>query len=134
MNTVEKPKPTAHKLKGLHVKRTKIVKELDDMHANYEGIKAAIEAMDKKIEAKRLELQEVDAEIEEVRQGGPIVTEHAILRYMERVMGIDLQAVADDIMRPGVVEAIGGLVNAKIPHPDGYRLVVRDRAVVTIEG
>lgn len=131
---VEKPKPTAHELKGLHVKRAKLVKELDEMQSNYANIDEALRALNRKLEAKQQELGELDSKIAEIKSGNPVVTEHAILRYIERVMGVDLQAVVDDIMRPEVSEAIGSLVNAKIPHPDGYRLVVRDRAVVTIEG
>lgn len=64
----------------------------------------------------------------------PIVTEHAMLRFLERVYGIDLDMVRDTILDPGLVSAVNQFKSGKFPI-EGYdcRAVVKDRTIVTIE-
>jgi hypothetical protein len=65
----------------------------------------------------------------------PVVTEHALLRYVERVMGVDLDEIRAQILNESAVGLINQLRTAKIPmrQGSGFRLVVRDRTVVSIE-
>ncbi len=130
----ERKPPAAHELKGLKTRRAKVAKELADLNTNYANVEEALKAIARKIDAKTAELGEIDQQIDEVKKSGPVVTEHAMLRYLERVMGIDLGQVAEDILTPEIVDQIGTLANATIPHPNGCKLVVRDRVVVTVEG
>ncbi len=60
-----------------------------------------------------------------------VVSEHALLRYLERVKGINMEEIRQEILQPEVVQAIqhfrGGLIPA-----NGFRLRVRDKTVTTI--
>lgn len=67
-----------------------------------------------------------------VLQRDLIVSDHAIVRYMERVADMDIESV-----KQGIVERIEGSVRAigagKFPLGDGLQAVVKDNVVVTIE-
>ena len=62
----------------------------------------------------------------------PIVSEHALLRYIERVYGIDLDELRGKILNPQTKEWIEQFGSGKIPS-DGCRLIVKNRVVVTVE-
>lgn len=62
------------------------------------------------------------------------VTDHAVLRYMERVMGVDVDGIRRQIGREAAEAA------ALIPLGDpcaivvtGMRMVIEDRRIVTVE-
>lgn len=62
------------------------------------------------------------------------LSEHAILRYFERVVGIDTDAIkplifTEDMME--LIETLGG-EKGKYPHKDGFMVVIKDNVVVTI--
>ena len=62
----------------------------------------------------------------------PMVTEHAYLRYFERVCGFDLEAIRQAMLDEQTLALIRFQPSGKFPK-DGYRLVVKDGDVVTVE-
>ena len=60
-----------------------------------------------------------------------IVSEHALLRYIERVIGIDLKDIEDNILNEADKENIKSLGNCKYPK-DGFKLIVKNNVVTTI--
>jgi len=95
----------------------------------------------KKIEVltKQKECAEITKEIGKIKNTissistSPIVSEHAILRYLERVNGIDVFAIEKEILSASVlkiIETLGG--NGKYPLDNGYKAVIKDNVVVTI--
>ena len=68
-----------------------------------------------------------------LRKGKVGVTAHALLRFLERVDGVDISGaverlVPDDL--EGQINVVGG--NGKFPGPKGYQIVVKDGVVITI--
>lgn len=61
-----------------------------------------------------------------------VVSEHAMLRYMERVMGVDLNKIKVHILAEGREELIRTARSGAFPILDDIKAVVRDRTVVTI--
>lgn len=61
----------------------------------------------------------------------PVVSEHAILRYLERVKGVDLDALKHEIMDDKTVENIKFLKSGKIKRAE-YDMVIQDNVVVSI--
>ena len=103
--------------------------------------KAEAEANTAKDEVRLSQKREADArklmaelkqKIETLEGKAPIVTEHALLRYFERVLGYDLDAVSRGLLTEQAVAMIAVMPNGKIPSV-GCRLVVKDGVVVTIE-
>ncbi len=62
----------------------------------------------------------------------PKVSEHALLRYLERVKGIDIKTCEQEILNKKVlemIETLGG--NGSFPN-ENFKLVMKDNVVVTI--
>jgi chromosome segregation ATPase len=76
----------------------------------------------------------IEARIRELTEAAkePIVTEHALLRYIERFMGVDLESVRRAILIENAVKLIRFTKTGKI-NTDGRRLIVKNGTVVTIE-
>lgn len=58
------------------------------------------------------------------------VTDHAVLRYLERVQGMDIEIVRRDLGRriDALTEGHDGLCSVVV---EGHRFIVRDNVVVT---
>jgi len=66
----------------------------------------------------------------------PDVTDHAIVKYFERVLGFDIEEVKKDILSEKFVKVwkICQGSHAKIPFMEGFKAVVQENMVVTIIG
>lgn len=62
------------------------------------------------------------------------VSDHAIVRYCERVLGMDIDDIRADILAEkfGVVAKSKALGNGKYPIRNGRRAVVQNNSVVTV--
>lgn len=67
-----------------------------------------------------------------VKNGLTGVTDHAVLRYLERVHGVDVESVRRAILTPENKALIKRLKNGKFPLGHGLIAVVKDEVVVTI--
>ena len=59
----------------------------------------------------------------------PIITDHALLRYLERVIGIDVAShrrAVDDLVASAVEQGACALIH------DGHRYVLRDERVTSV--
>ena len=59
------------------------------------------------------------------------VTDHAVLRYLERVAGVDIEGLREEIKKESSI-AGGVLGDGKFMIGGGFRAVVSDGRVVTI--
>lgn len=66
--------------------------------------------------------------VEKARE--PFVTEHALLRYLERVKGVDLDELEREILTPERTAMIKNVPNCDI-NVHGIKFIVRDGAVIT---
>ena len=78
------------------------------------------------------QINTIKQKIESIKGREPIVTEHAMLRYIERVLGINLEEVKMQILNEKTLAMINSLGSGKFPG-DGYKVVVKNRSVITIE-
>ena len=86
------------------------------------------------------ELKEIKKEIRELTVGSPtiVVTEHAILRYFERVLGFDLEEIKAQIVPKQTQEQANHFGGGTFPvhpsnpeHPE-FKIRVRNNTVVTV--
>lgn len=62
----------------------------------------------------------------------PIVSEHAILRYLERIGGLDLEEIKNKILTTeikNIISTLGG--NGTYPN-EGFKVIMKDNIVTTI--
>jgi len=62
----------------------------------------------------------------------PLVTDHALVRYMERVMQIDVERLRRDLLGDGRDELIRIIGTGHLHTPEGATLVVVDSKVVSV--
>jgi hypothetical protein len=60
----------------------------------------------------------------------PGVSDHAVVRYMERVLGLDVDAIRREILTPERAQAIK--FGAHVIKAEGYVLRVEKNVVVTV--
>lgn len=90
----------SRKLKSLGVTHGRLLSHLN-------SLKASIRNTNRDISSDERILAEIEDEMLLLEAGDtPIVTEHALLRYVERVLGIDLQNVHDRILCLGESEIV----------------------------
>ena len=62
-----------------------------------------------------------------------MVTDHALVRYMERVLGMDIETIRNSVLSSETKALIQALGNGRIPMGNGFKAVVRGGFVVTIQ-
>lgn len=62
----------------------------------------------------------------------PMVTDHAVLRYLERVRGVDVDAARREMSVGVVAKAAEVFKNCVVKRGDGACFVIRDGRVVTV--
>lgn len=116
-----------HALKQLQSQKAKLEVQLEEQN----GIK--MEAGNQANNIKQ-RIGGLNTQINELKQKSkdPVVTEHALLRYFEHVLGYNLDDMRAVILGDGRSDAISAMGSGKLPIIDGHKLVVKDRAVVSI--
>lgn len=118
----------AHTLKQLETRRHKML-------ADQALLRFAMTEAQQAFHQAGERLKALDAEIARLthRAQEPVVSEHALLRYLERVYSLNLEELRQEILTPGVVHQIQKLKSGRIPLGDGTTLVVEDKVVRTVE-
>lgn len=63
------------------------------------------------------------------------VSEHAIIRYVERVLGINIEDIENKILNQTTCHLVEELGNGRYPCNNGkFMIVVKDGCVVTVIG
>jgi hypothetical protein len=115
----------SHELAQLETRRQKLRAELgtrasarDDAIKAHDAVLCKLQAVEKSIETLLRQAEK------------PVVTEHAMLRYLEQVHGLDLEALQKEILSDTRVDAINTLKTCRLPLGAGNQvLVVEKRAV-----
>lgn len=98
---------------------SKLEKERKDLDKRLHSLHCSIDRTKKKIK----QLQETAEE--------PLISDHAIIRYLERVKGFDIEAIKKEMMPDKLRNVIGTLNSGKFPTGE-FTAVVRDKLVVTV--
>jgi chromosome segregation ATPase len=122
------------KLKKLQTRLTNSEKTIKELKEKKQDTETAIEI-------KEGEKKQIKKEIEDLKKklARPIVTEHAILRYFERILGYDLDDIREEILSEEVLGYIhqmgiskGELPNNKNEHRP-FKLVLSKGKIVTVK-
>lgn len=114
-------------LKILQRQERELIAELEDLKSKRDNLNLQILGMNKK-------LQDVSQKIRNLNQCEITVTDHAILRFAERVMGLDSKHIQKIILNEKfkkLVSSFGG--SGTFPVNEHCKAVVRNNVIVTIE-
>jgi len=116
---------TSAQLKALQSRKARLQGQLPSLKSD---MQEASHAYSKALNS----VKNIDNEIEMLtKDDSLVVSEHAMLRYIERVVGVDLEDMRQDIISQ--VEApYRSLGNGKYPIHGG-RVVVKDNVIITVE-
>lgn len=96
-------------------------------------IKRERQLINERLSVAERNLRNTEEELKKLKTGNKIiVSEHAVLRYLERTMELDLKAVEKEILSEEVVSQYKTLGNGKYPVSNGCKAVIKDNVVLTI--
>ena len=113
------------KLKNLQVKKTKIQEEIANL-------RNTLKELNNQLNERGKALDYVLQELDNLSKNNPIISEHAMLRYVQRFKGVDLKEVEKDILSEENLRIINNIVSGKIPFKKDHVLIVKNKTVVTI--
>jgi len=113
-------------IKELKTRESKLLSKLDRIR---------LEKVESEREAKRLseKINTLQRQIKQITSD-PTVSEHAVLRYVERVLGIDIDEIRCSILTDEVANQIRQLGSGRFPLGNGFKAVVKQNVVVSIIG
>jgi chromosome segregation ATPase len=112
-------------LKGLQVQKKRLADQITDIKQQIQGLNASLQSL---IEKEK----NINHKINNMTSKEIVISEHAILRYLERIKGINMDAIKQEILPDKVRLQVEELGNGKYPLSPECKLLVRDRTVVTI--
>ena len=112
-----------HKLKQLQTRKKKLEAELERLDVERKESARAYDIVAGKIKAIKDEISNHLIE--------PVVSEHALLRYIERKMDFDLDEIKKEILTDDLKIMIKKLGNGKYPIVNG-KAVVKEGVIISI--
>jgi len=113
------------KIKSIQVQITKIEEEIKNYNLQLQNIHLDITT-------KQQQMKKYQEELKKLKTSNDIIiSEHAILRYIERVMKIDMVKLSNEIMSNEFKKGITTLGNGTYPY-NNHLLKVVDSVVVTV--
>lgn len=107
--------------------------QLNILRTDAEVLKTSISQKQKEYSQKLKAISDIENKIKSLNCNGELrLSEHALLRYFERVKGYDLTEIEKEIITDEVkrlVQTLGG--SGKYPNND-FQLVVKDYTITTI--
>ncbi len=113
--------------KRLQVLLEKLEGELGALKKQKISIGQEIQDKNTQVTKVRNELKKLNKKSDNI-----IISEHAILRYLERVKKIDLELLCAEILTKEVIENYQKLGDGKYPINDEYKVVIKDNVVLTV--
>lgn len=115
---------TSHLLKQLESQKIKLEEELKVVNAEADRIL-------KHQKDLRSDLNTIIRKINNLLSSDVVLTEHALLRYLERIQGVDLAEIKNNILDDTTKDQIKVLGSGRFPK-DGYTLIVKNNTIISI--
>lgn len=124
-------------MKNLAIKQKEELKKLQSLlikqKSEIDLIRRERQLINERLSVAERNLRNTEEELKKLKTGNKIiVSEHAVLRYLERTMELDLKAVENEILSEEVVSQYKTLGNGKYPVSNGCKAVIKDNVVLTI--
>lgn len=124
-------------MKDLAIKQKEELKKLQSLlikqKSEIDLIKRERQLINERLSVAERNLKNTEEELKKLKTGNKIiVSEHAVLRYLERTMELDLKAVENEILSEEVVSQYRTLGNGKYPVSNGCKAVIKDNVVITV--
>lgn len=116
----------AHLLKGLE-------SQLHKAESEVALCKVELLSKQKEYDTLRRNLNSIKEKISKLTSNTEIIiSEHALLRYVERVLNIDIEEISNSILTDQFKTLVYTLGDGKIPLNNDFTAIVKDNVVTTI--
>lgn len=107
--------------------------QLNNLLADSESLKIEIANKQREYNQKLNSIQILKEEMEKINNSENLkVSEHAIVRYFERVKGFSIEEIEKEILSPQVIDLVGKLGgNGSYPN-NNFSVVMKNHTVITI--
>lgn len=117
--------------------QTKLIKNLESQQVS---LKQKIDQSNDAILVREIkhnamvdEYELANDKIEKIKNRRKInVSDHAVIRYLERVLGMDIEELKQDIITDDIARKIKAMGNGNYGIEGGFRMIVKDNVVLTI--
>lgn len=112
--------------------RKQLEKRIEKLEAEWDAKNEEVGRMEREQAAIGNQLMLLRDRLDAMKPKAIKISDHAIVRYLERQAGIDIEAIRKSILEsklPDMVATLGG--SGKFP-VNGYQVVLKDYTVVTI--
>ena len=114
----------AHFFKHLNTQLTQAENELKVLEDD-------LNTKTRQINKKKIYIKELKNRIANYAIKDPVITEHAMLRYCQRVLGIDLKKIEEKILPPSVKNLAATLGDGEYPI-EGGKIKIKNNHVITV--
>lgn len=113
--------------------------QFSKLNKRYKALKSDIEILEQKMSGDKEILSLKGKQLKEVRSSidklkiplDPVVSNHAIIQYVERVLDYSVQEIVETILNPKIIEMIKESGDGHYTN-NGFKTVVKNNVVVTI--
>lgn len=113
--------------------------ELKSLQGQRDKTRQIINTYEEDIKKKNLELKEKKIELNEImtaiknieNNNDVVISEHAILRYLERVKGFNLEDIKNEMLDARTRQSLKVVPVNKIKR-DGYNLIIKNKVIITV--
>ena len=107
--------------------------ELDKTHQKIDALEQGIQAQREELRSYQTRRRTLERRIKAALEANPRVTDHAVVRYLERELGVDTDAIRAEILTEKVADTIVwmGSGSGKIRRGQS-NLIIKDGAVISV--
>lgn len=111
-----------------------IESQINQLNADISLMRGNISQTQKEMSLKVKRKSALEKQLKELKGSGTIkVTEHALLRYLERIKGINMDDIRKEILNDTIV-SLHSKLGASGEYPcDNFRAVMKNNTIITIE-
>lgn len=106
---------------------------LTKQKSEVEMIEREKELVEERLDVAKKGLEKINKEISTIKKNSKLIlSEHAMLRYIERSLKINLKDIEAEIITDNLRTQYKVLGNGKYPIGNGCKAVIRDNVIVTV--
>lgn len=114
-------------------KKPDITNEIINLEKDIEALKSDVGNKQKELSTKTKIVQSLKQKMASANTGKPMITDHAIVRYLERVKGMNIKDLEKEILNDATIDLVNKFEGVGTFPCEGFRIVVKNNVVVTIK-
>lgn len=111
----------------------RLITQRGELEAEIESLNQRRSIIDHDINRRKSDLRNIHDQIASLKalEKGIVVSEHAILRYLERVCGIDMEKIKQEILPESTQRMVMTLGNGTYP-ASSHKVKIKDGVAITV--